>query len=794
MAQNNDYADKVAAALIEQLKQGTAPWQKPWQPGADRSLPYNGLTGAPYRGANSLYLYAVGELRGYSDNRWMTYKQAQSMGAQVRKGEKSTAIQFWQWSKRVPVTDEQGRPVLNDKGEPLHQVIHFDRPTVRGAAVFNAGQIDGLPPAETRPVPPINERQDRAEKILEASQAKIREMSGDRAYYSLQTDQITLPDRRQFVTPHGEPNLDAFFAVALHELGHWTGHPDRLNRDLAHPFGSEMYAREELRAEIASLMIGDELGIGHDPEQHAAYVGSWIKVLEDDPREIFRAATAAQRITSYVLDFEKERTVEETREATASRPVPAATVQPDMLDQPEAEMGDAKRRYLVVPYAEKDQARQLGARWDRNAKAWWIGANVDPAPFSRWIEGNNEVTAATGTDPQTAFAEALSAAGLKLPGPPNMDGTLHRVPVDGDRGAQRSGAYVGYLDGRPSGVIQNFRAGTKTTWKADLDAPLDKEAAARLAAEAAQRREERERTIRAEQAQAASRAVAQLHDAAAVTQHQYLDRKGVGAYGLKQDAMGRLMVPIADYEGTVTSLQTIADDGTKGFLKGGRIAGGQHLIGDNDPTRPLYIAEGYSTGATLHELTGEAVSVAFNAGNLLAVAEAAREKWPDRQIIIAGDNDEALTRKTYPDGRPMPNTGAVKAAQAAEAIGGIAIIPPAGPDGASADWNDHMQVVGRDQALRDFRQREQAANIELRVEREIQRETDMAAIGQNPRDSIRETARDTIEDMALASGSPIAEQAAAEGIEALDDPIGATRPAEHEEQRHEPAEEEEIEI
>ncbi|WP_140410188.1 zincin-like metallopeptidase domain-containing protein, partial [Escherichia coli] len=104
------------------------------------------------------------------------------------------------------------------------------------------------------------------------------------------------------------PSADRYYATALHELGHWTGHASRLDRDLAHPFGSEGYAKEELRAEIASMIMGDELGIGHDPSQHVAYVKSWIKALQDDPLEIFRAAADAEKIQGFVLGLEQQRT------------------------------------------------------------------------------------------------------------------------------------------------------------------------------------------------------------------------------------------------------------------------------------------------------------------------------------------------------------------------------------------------------------------------------------------------------------------------------------------------------
>src|SRR5690606_5247683 len=180
-----------------------------------------------------------------------------------------------------------------------------ERPRVFTAVVFNAQQIDGLPPLEAKPVGPEPERHVRAEAILANSGAKIAHVEGNRAFYRPSTDSITLPARNQFGT------ADAYYATALHELGHWTGHPSRLDRDLSHPFGSEGYAKEELRAEIASMILGDELGIGHDPGQHAAYVGSWIKVLQDEPLEVFRAAADAEKIRDYVLAFEQKQVQEQ---------------------------------------------------------------------------------------------------------------------------------------------------------------------------------------------------------------------------------------------------------------------------------------------------------------------------------------------------------------------------------------------------------------------------------------------------------------------------------------------------
>ena len=156
-AMATDYVDQVAGAIIKQLKEGTAPWQKPWEPG-ERFMPYNPTTGNEYRGMNAVWLMSRAESRGFADARWMTYRQSQEQDAQVRKGEKGTPIQFWKWQGLEPVKDADGKPVLDPEGQPVRQMVRYERPRVMGAVVFNAEQIDGLPPAPARPVRPEWER------------------------------------------------------------------------------------------------------------------------------------------------------------------------------------------------------------------------------------------------------------------------------------------------------------------------------------------------------------------------------------------------------------------------------------------------------------------------------------------------------------------------------------------------------------------------------------------------------------------------------------------------------------
>ena len=307
----------VAEKLIKQLEAGTAPWQRPWNPGAASTfLPYNPVTDNRYKGINALVLLS----QNRDDQRWMTYKQATDAGAQVRKGEKGTGIQYWKFVDEHNQKDDTGKPLVDKQGKPVKETVKLERPRVFFATVFNAEQIDGLSPIQ-RQAQTWNPLE-RAEALLASCGVPIHYNGNGRAFYRPLTDSIHLPDRELF------PSAEKFYATALHELGHSTGHADRLNRDLSHPFGSEGYAKEELRAEIASMILGDELGIGHDSNQHATYVGSWIKALKEDPLEIFRAAADAEKIQAYVLGLEQQQVQKQVQEKVQLQTQEHKTQQP----------------------------------------------------------------------------------------------------------------------------------------------------------------------------------------------------------------------------------------------------------------------------------------------------------------------------------------------------------------------------------------------------------------------------------------------------------------------------------
>ena len=291
-----DYHTAFAATLKEQIEQGVAPWQQSWKPGA-RRLPEQLVSGNAYRGVNALHLSVAHTAKGYRDNRWATATQIQALGGQVRPGEPATPVLV------DTVDDEQAPPPPGapDTGQPAggeQDPAQARPPMVRCDAVFNVEQADGLS-ADDRDKKSKSETHDLAERVIQESGIHVAHVHGDRAFYNRHTDKVTLPERDQFAS------ADGYYQTALHELGHATGHPDRLNRATlttgVGDFGSVEYAREELRAEIAAMLTGVRVGVGHDGSRGAPYVQGWLTALDDDPQEIDKAAAEAQHMSDYLL-------------------------------------------------------------------------------------------------------------------------------------------------------------------------------------------------------------------------------------------------------------------------------------------------------------------------------------------------------------------------------------------------------------------------------------------------------------------------------------------------------------
>ena len=282
-----DIRQIITDKIVAIMEAGTAKAGPRWTRSAGGGLPRNARTGDPYHGINVLLLWAGAAEHSYASNLWLTYKQAETMGAQVRKGEKSVMCVYY--SK------------IQNKGED-HQEEQEDTGSYMMCKpfwLFNVAQIDGLPADSTTPAVAVefNSIID-AEKILTGTGANIHH-GFDAAFYMPSKDQICLPARERFTTP------ESYYATALHELTHWTGHESRLNRQFGKRFGDDAYAFEELVAELGAAFTVSTLGmIDATVEAHADYVQSWIKVLKDDKKAIFAAASQAAKASDFILNQE----------------------------------------------------------------------------------------------------------------------------------------------------------------------------------------------------------------------------------------------------------------------------------------------------------------------------------------------------------------------------------------------------------------------------------------------------------------------------------------------------------
>lgn len=661
---NQDFIQNTAEKIIDSLKNGTAPWIKPWKAEElNNLLPYNPITNKNYNGINSINLM----MQGYNDPRWLTYKQAQELGTFVKKGEKSTIIQYWQFSEIINKVDEKGNIILDENGKPEKIEIDLETPRVTFASVFNAEQCENLPKLENKPKIDNFKVIKEVQEILDNSKASITH-GGSRAFYNLIQDKITLPNKSAFV------DEIAYYSTALHELGHWSGHQSRLNRDLAHPFGTREYAKEELRAEIASFILCGKLGLDYDPSNHLSYIDSWVSILEDKPYEIFKATSDANKIVNFLESFtlEKKMTLEQNIQPTQN--IIQKNKEQNMKNQ---DLRLAKEKtYLYVPYKDKDEAKKLGAKWDKEYKSWYADKGADLNKLSKWLTQQEQKIQIQFNEDEvkSEFAKALNNAGLDVI-EPIMDGKLHRVRTYEDKGKSLSGAYVGFLNAHPAGYIQNFKTGYKENWKSSLSLHKTKD----ITQEIQLQKEKnininlsREKELLAQQEASALKAQEEYNNAKwAYDKHPYLQKKGLEKnYYLKQDEFGNLLIPLSDIEGKHWTSQRIFLNGDKmiGIMRTkeekeqnieypSKKTGNFFIIGAKNlnNVNEIFLCEGFATAASVYEATKKTTIMAVDAGNLEVVITSIKEKYPKMQITIAADND--IKREL----ENKPNVGKMKA-------------------------------------------------------------------------------------------------------------------------------------
>jgi antirestriction protein ArdC len=282
--------EEVTAKIITQLEAGVFPWVQPWSnAAAGIGLPRNAVSGRPYSGINVLILWGAVIESGYDSQDWLTFRQALAAGGSVRKGERGQTI-FYTDRFTPKGEHEQGRDGVDT--DAIRSVLFLKRFTV-----FNVAQCEGLPERFTVAPAPLPERQphEDAEALIAATGADFR-IGGAEAYYSPTLDIVRVPPQPAFAQ-----QID-FYRTALHELGHWSGHPSRLDRNQKGGFGTPAYAREELCAELASAFLCAALGIV-PTVRHADYLAHWLTVLRSDSRAIFKAASQASKAADYLLAF-----------------------------------------------------------------------------------------------------------------------------------------------------------------------------------------------------------------------------------------------------------------------------------------------------------------------------------------------------------------------------------------------------------------------------------------------------------------------------------------------------------
>lgn len=288
------YTD-VTAKIVRELEAGRFPWAQPWAARGEAAtlatgLPKNAVTGASYSGINILLLWGAAIENGFSDQVWLTFKQAKALGGSVMKGERGSMVVYA--DKFIP-KDELAR-VASEGGEA--NVVPF----LKRYTVFNAAQCEGLPEGVGNSAKPLPECETitRAEMLIRATGADFR-IGGDKAFYVPSQDFIRVPPQPAFFEQIN------YYRTCFHELGHWTGHASRLNREFKGRYGSHAYAREELVAELSSAFVCASLSIA-PTVRHADYLGSWLEVLKEDNRAIFNAASLASKAADFILAFAPE--------------------------------------------------------------------------------------------------------------------------------------------------------------------------------------------------------------------------------------------------------------------------------------------------------------------------------------------------------------------------------------------------------------------------------------------------------------------------------------------------------
>lgn len=292
----------VTDTITELLESQLEHWDRPWIAfGQENDYAKNAASQKYYRGVNQFLLSFALLQKGFFKNTWLTFNQVKTMGGHVIKGEKSAPIVFF----KKAYLDKDKKYVKPEKVQTMTRAQIREAgitsiPVLKLYRVFNVAQTEGLDAKfyDIVPQEPLQdfEKDERAERLIYATGAEIEITESNRAFYNREADKIRLPLREQF------KGTEPFYATALHELGHWTGHPSRLNRDFGKAFGDTAYAKEELVAELTSAFCCAALGFSKTITDNAAYIKNWLGILKQDEKAVIRASYQAQKAADFILE------------------------------------------------------------------------------------------------------------------------------------------------------------------------------------------------------------------------------------------------------------------------------------------------------------------------------------------------------------------------------------------------------------------------------------------------------------------------------------------------------------
>ena len=290
--------EKLTHQIVEAMESATN-FQMPWH--TEQELPQNALTSNNYKGINTVSLWACTMQKHYDSSHWATYKQWHELDAQVKKGERGSTIVIY-------------KPLIGNDGEPIYftEPPYRQKVFMRSASVFNANQVTGWQSDSiiSKPTIDLTSKLANVDAYVSATKASIT-IGGHQSYYNGKADKINIPERHLFNGSTTCSPTEAFYSTLLHELVHWTGTEKRCNRDHTGRFGNSAYAKEELVAELGSAFLCADLGITSSPrEDHASYIKNWIKVLKNDNKAIFLAASNATTAVNYLNHLQLDEAIQ----------------------------------------------------------------------------------------------------------------------------------------------------------------------------------------------------------------------------------------------------------------------------------------------------------------------------------------------------------------------------------------------------------------------------------------------------------------------------------------------------